>query len=585
MKLNQKWVVVLFLTLVHFTAVAQHEWSQTIDASIDSANMHPVRTFTDNDNFVYVLANYMRPQGVMPPIERIFLNKYDYNGQLIWNTVIDNNGNDDIRAFDMAMSPNGDCFIACGLNRTSDFLPVLIHVDSSGNFQWRRDSTSSFTTGQISQVILQGSLLYLRAAYGIAVFNTNGSEQWSHALMPVAMAVDANGEMIVTSLSTTQSVARYDIAGNLNFSDSTIWASRIATDIHRSIYLMTDFAAYELVKYDSNGVFQWSYDDFPEPPPFGDVGFEVLTDYDANVYAIGLSDTILKFTPDGSLIWTRPMGGTDAYLITAKLVYNNFILVAGTISGFSGYDAAVTLYNSLGQSPWSVLYNSNLQQEFSVDVALDGAGVYLLEDSTGQTDLVKFQIPLFDTINFDLVCVDSVWYEPGNPQLINVMVFNGDINHMNYPSVQIIDPMGDTIGNRNNNVDFFAHLGNYSLIYKDTITVQGITDFSGYTFVMNEGFGDTSAVINFCSVLSIPEHEIDVRIYPNPATDFLVLENLPGRRGLHAEIYNSEGRLCRRFSLETDAVARIALDDLSPGLYFLRLFHENASKSIRFIRQ
>src|SRR6185295_9516294 len=91
-----------------------------------------------------------------------------------------------------------------------------------------------------------------------------------------------------------------------------------------------------------------------------------------------------------------------------------------------------------------------------------------------------------------------VWYDPVNPGLINVSVFNGNVSHLNYPSVQIVSPGGDTISNVNNFVNFFAHPGNMYQTYTDTIIVPGITDFTGYTFLMNELFGDTTAVIDWC---------------------------------------------------------------------------------------
>src|SRR5574339_671482 len=80
-------------------------------------------------------------------------------------------------------------------------------------------------------------------------------------------------------------------------------------------------------------------------------------------------------------------------------------------------------------------------------------------------------------VNYSLVCVDSVWYS-SNPLFINVRIYNGDTLHMNYPSVQIVSPANDTIGNPSNFVNYFAQLGNTYQTYTDTMTQPGIPDFS-----------------------------------------------------------------------------------------------------------
>lgn len=191
-------------------------------------------------------------------------------------------------------------------------------------------------------------------------------------------------------------------------------------------------------------------------------------------------------------------------------------------------------------------------------------------------------------VNFNLVCVDSVWYEPGNPQLINVRVFNGDTNQINYPSVQIVSPppANDTIGNPSNFVNFFAHLSNVYLTYTDTITQQGIPDFSGYTFLMHEGFGASTGVISWCNPVSIEElTENELKIFPNPVTEklFVISYTLYDL----VEIYDALGNLIFREHLKVNLQKQITIDisDFSAGIYFIRMSGNRNAAGVKFVKQ
>ena len=189
-------------------------------------------------------------------------------------------------------------------------------------------------------------------------------------------------------------------------------------------------------------------------------------------------------------------------------------------------------------------------------------------------------------IDYSLVCVDSVWYDTGNPQFINVSVFNGNVDHLNYPSVQIISPMGDTIGNPSNWVNFFAQIGNTYQTYSDTITIQGITDFSNYTFFINEGFGDTTVVINWCNPTSIQNIEpFDFSMYPNPASSTLYMHlpeinndytlivlSMLGEKIVYKKLPNK-----KTYALDVSAWAK--------GLYQIMVLDGKTMHPVKFLKQ
>lgn len=566
------------------------EWTRGINALPDSAYVFPVRALNDATNHVLVLSFYHKPLGLGVFENKIYLNKFSETGVLNWSLIYDNNGTGQPRGFDMTIDADGNCYIAGGFTEAGE-KPLLLKVNASGNTVWQRDSTTSFKNSSFDQVIFQNDRLYLKSYEGIATFDLNGNELWSLGddMDATYMEVDHAGQIIVSAYPTASNntIFRYDAAGVLNFSDSTIVAKRITTDFENNLYLLTDFPQYELVKYDSAGNLAWNNTEFPEPPGFGDIGFDVLTDYNNDVTVVGLSDTMFKFTAGGDLIWERPMNGLDSYLLTAKIVFNNFLAVAGTIWSGSSYDMKVVLFNLNGVESWSGYYNSNDIQEFPVDMTIDNSGVYVIEDSVSRTTLVKFSSPFSSGIDYSLVCVDSVWYDPANPILINVRVFNGNVSHLNYPSVQIVSPGGDTISNVNNFVNFFAHLGNTYQVYADTIIVQGIPDFSGYTFLMNEGFGDTTEVIDWCFATGLQEPVgNEISIYPNPVQESLFIQHT-GRlnKNYSAVIYSILGRKVFEEILSAESFHSIDVSGFANGVYVLRITDGNLVRQVKFVKQ
>jgi hypothetical protein len=589
-KITVTLLTILITCLSNFDSNAQNSpvWTQTINSSVDTATIAPVRTRNDANNNVYVLSFYYKSSG---PVYKIHLNKYSMAGTLLWNLIYDNGGIGLPRGFDLAVDNTGNCYIAGGFMATSNQKPLLLKVSTTGSVIWMRDSTNSFNTSFYSQVILKNNLLYLSSSSGIAAFDINGAEVWSHTMFPQRIAVDNNGQMIVSGSSPgSDNLFRYDVLGNLNFSDSSIYAARMTCDFDNSFYLLTDYSnqGYELVKYDSSGIFQWSTNTLPVAPPFGDIGFDVLTDYNNDVILVGLNDTMFKFSSSGNLIWSKSMNGLDNYRLSAEVIFSNMIAVAGTVSWLSSYDIGVALFDINGNMNWQGLYDgTSVGQEFTVDMTIDNSGIYVVEDLNDSAALLKFASPFSAPIDYSLICVDSVWYDTLNPTFINVRIFNGNPSHLNYPSVQIVSPVNnDTIGNPSNFVNFFAQLGNTYQIYSDTITQQGITDFTPFTFLISEGFGATTALIYWCGPVGIPElEENEFLVFPNPAETQLTISN--GQSPIQSiEVFDISGRKQHTTTLPGGTnVSSMDVSELSVGIYFLRIKTEKGIAATKFVKQ
>ncbi|MBK5284200.1 MAG: T9SS type A sorting domain-containing protein [Bacteroidia bacterium] len=576
----------LFLSIANAGAQNSPVWTRNINALPDTiSDVYPVRTINDAANNIYVLSTHYNSAS---SAFKIYLNKYTDTGTLLWNLIYDNNGNGHPRGFDMEVDNAGNCYIAGGFMATPNYKPLLMKVNSAGSVAWMRDSTTSFNTGLFDQLLLKNNILSLSSGSGVATFDVNGNALWSNNLSSWRIAVDNAGQMIVSGFDTTSNnIFRFNSAGVLNFSDNSIYyATRIAADIDNSFYLLTGSSQYELVKYDSAGIFQWSTNSFPSAPPFGDYSFDVLVDYNNDVILTGISDTMFKFSPSGNLIWSKTMNGLDNYLSSAKITFSNLLAIAGTILDSGGYDMSVSMFDINGNQNWQGYYDGNTGgQEFTVDMTIDNSGIYVVENNNNNTTLVKFDSPFLSAIDYSLICVDSVWYDTLNPTFINVSIFNGNPGHLNYPSVQIVSPASDTIGNPSNWVSFFAHIGNSYQIYSDTITQLGITDFNSYIFLIREGFGATTAVINWCGPVAIHEmNESSINIFPNPVSDILYIHS-PANKIFNIDIYNTTGKKIFDKKLSSDAGSGIDVSSFADGIYFLRLREGKNLRAAKFVKQ
>ncbi|MEM6720428.1 MAG: T9SS type A sorting domain-containing protein [Bacteroidota bacterium] len=84
------------------------------------------------------------------------------------------------------------------------------------------------------------------------------------------------------------------------------------------------------------------------------------------------------------------------------------------------------------------------------------------------------------------------------------------------------------------------------------------------------------------STLSIADNEIEnVTIYPNPTTDFVNISSTatPIEK---VEVYNLNGQLVK---VKTQQLERINMTDLQVGMYILKLYSNDASKTVKLLRK
>ena len=567
---------ILLIVITVQIATAQNPqplWVADINALPDTmSHVTPVKILTDVNGNIYALSNFVNTNIPNSPDYKVYLRKYNMQGNLLWTYIASNALP---RAFDMAIDNNGNCYIVGGLMSPFANQPFAMKVTSNGVQSWQQNGNTSFNLDWYSRIILKQNMLYLSSGLGIVKYSLSGVEQWSNNYSNTCMAVDNNGQVVFSGYSNVNTLFRLDSLGNINLSDSTINAQSIAIDSNNDIYLIVSESfpgTYNLVKYNNNGVQQWSYNQFPASPPFGDFTMELLVDDNNNLWAIGLQDSMFCFSPQGNLNWAKPMNGLDNYIIATSLNWNS-VFVLGSVPSFGGSDIKATLFNSFGNPSWSVTYNGIVNgQEFGQDIVYDGNGLYILENLEQDTRLIKFANPLLNTsIDFNEICVDSVWYDTTNSNKINVSIFNNNLGFINYPSVQIVAPNGDTISNHNNLVNFFGQAYNTYLTYTDTISVAGITDFSNYTFLLSVAFADTTGQIDWCaSTTKIEDNENEtLKIFPNPVSSFLQIQS--SSSNIKYSLYNSLGEEIISNKINYNQNSIIDVSSINNGLYILKI--------------
>jgi hypothetical protein len=582
-------IIIQFLSILVLQinlSIAQPVWHKTIGlANEPGSKLSAIKVLVDFTSQIYVLSNYQNPVGVANPARKIYLTKYDENGTHLWTYIYDNSGNNNVRAFDMCIDASNNIYVAGGRMDSLPNVVMLYKVTSAGNFDWEKYGNSAFTTDWYNKITFRNNLFYARGTAGVAVYDQNGNEQYALSQYNTAFDVDYSGRIVLAAYTSFNSIIRYTNTGTIELTDSTIMADKILIDYNNEIFVSSGqmgMQPYQLVKHDSNGQYQWSITGLPITPPFGDFSYGLM-DTGQNEYILyGVSDTIIKFNNQGQIIWKKNMGGMDDYIISGKILGNGFILLTGTISGFAGSDVNTKIFNINGDEIWGQLYSGLFTgNEFGVDVDVDYSGIYVISQLDDSTNVMKYLNPgSGNNVDFGLVCVDSAWID--STGMVQINIFNGNFVHMNYPAVTILSPAGDTISE--GNINFFAQLGNSYQIYQNSISDTTITDFSNYTFLMQNAFNpDTLVQIEFCiSTALIDSKKLDYIIFPNPVSNLLHIQFNDMNIAEELQVWNIYGQLVQSHK-NLNKQNQISCDGLSDGIYILKMLQGNKVQLNKFI--
>ncbi|MCW5908021.1 MAG: zinc-dependent metalloprotease [Chitinophagales bacterium] len=120
---------------------------------------------------------------------------------------------------------------------------------------------------------------------------------------------------------------------------------------------------------------------------------------------------------------------------------------------------------------------------------------------------------------------------------------------------------------------------------------QNIVDVKVVDYSQRTCFTQSGPLTQACTFLSVSDFTNKVLIYPNPATDFITVRFPNTTAGnYHVSVYDVLGRKVsdvREILESADKELRISLEDITPGVYFLRVLNDNNQneKIIRFVKQ
>jgi len=84
--------------------------------------------------------------------------------------------------------------------------------------------------------------------------------------------------------------------------------------------------------------------------------------------------------------------------------------------------------------------------------------------------------------------------------------------------------------------------------------------------------GDLLTPMSLAEVTKIAEGNfVDIQVYPNPATDVLFVSAIDGLANNTIQVYNIAGDLVKTVFVETSALSKIEVADLTPGMYLLEI--------------
>jgi hypothetical protein len=573
---------ILTFALFHLNAIAQPKWFKDIQVLPPDSNttIVPVKIINAGNLDVVVVSNYYNSMisGAIPTY--INVARIDTAGNTVWNFIYSTNLP---TANDISMDATGSFYIVGSTMGMLNSSPLMFKLSSSGSLIWSVGGSQNVTVGNYQKIEVVGNALYTLSPSGISKWDLNANEIWSTNTWCDNSCVDSQGQVIYSGIdSLNNTIFRKDINGVSNFSDSTMNANIIKADAWNNFYVLSygSFPGkYKLEKYLSNGQKQWTFQQLPNSLPFGDLSAQIQFDNHNDVLLIGLSDSIYKISKTGSLIWSLPMNGMDSYIVDSKMRMDNHLIIAGSVFNVSTQlnDVKFSKIDNQATQVWTKTYaNSNAQQFFLVGLAENASGVYGLINYNQNTRIVKFSHSENTTNSYADFCVDSVWYDTANSQLINIRVKNNGSTQLNYPSIQLISPTGTTVSNFNNDVTYFAHIPNATVTYTDTILTQGISDFSNYTFRMFQFFGNAVFTPAWCLSTGLSElmHSASSNVFPNPSSGIIALGNL--YRNQHIQIQSAVGEIVMSGFFEK----QIDLTGLANGIYILR--NQNGS-SHKFI--
>ena len=473
----------------------------------------------------------------------VFLAKYDVNGNVLW-----------------AKSAGG----------TNDDEPTSVSVDASGNVYLAGYFNSSTLTFGATSLTNAGSWDIFLTKY-----DSNGNVHW---------AKSACG----TETDQALSVA-VDVSGNI-YMAGYFWS----TTLIFGSYTLTNVGKYDifLTKYDANGNVLWAKSAGGAEE---EQALSVAVDVSGNAYVAGIfgSSTIsfgsttltnagfddiflAKYDVNGNVLWAKSAGGTD---------YDEMGSVAADISGniyVAGYFASPTITfgsTTLTNAGWNDMFLAKYDANGNVLWAKSAGGADVEYASSAAAD-ASGNIFVAGSFLGSTITFGSIILTNANTGGADLFFVKYDING----NVLWAKSAGGT-GNDNAGSVAVDASGNPYLVgwfFSPTLPFSTTT----LTNADNTGSTDDMFIAKLDVDVGINEinNQLNISVYPNPASDKLTVEISGNPNGSNLSLANIEGQQIIKRQI-TEPKTQLDISNLPSGVYFVRLTGEKNVSVGKFIKQ
>ncbi len=174
--------------------------------------------------------------------------------------------------------------------------------------------------------------------------------------------------------------------------------------------------------------------------------------------------------------------------------------------------------------------------------------------------------------NFCVLNINNI--DTVGPNTVDVTIYNGDTNSVNYPTIMVTNSLGDTVVNISDYFYLFAHPAGDTVVQTLPTSWDSIpTGFTGTVYLTDRIYSLTcSYAYPMSCTVGINEAALDdntMLIYPSPATSTINI-TLNGLKNNNAffTMYDGTGKNVRSFS-STSVQNTIERGDLQKGIYFI----------------
>lgn len=511
-----------------------------------------------------------------------------------WVVRFNGPGNADDTAYDMALDPYGNVYIAgSSYDDVSSYDYVTIKYDSDGTELWVRyyngpagswDEAYAIALDDSCNVYVTGWSYGTTTScdYATIKYDSEGNQLWvarydgpdSDIDAGIDIEVDKGYSVYVTGYSNSNSTSydyatvKYDIDGNEEWvvryngaADSYDEVTGLVLDYYENVIVTgssinfspnSDFAT---IAYDQDGSYLWK-GVYNGPDNLIDFACDIAADAFGNVVVTGVSDDSLNsrdyftvmYNVNGDTVWTAMYDGPDNDIDYAEALAidgsGNTYVTGESVGIDTYYDFATVKYDSDGNQQWVARYNGPLNDDDEANAIMvdNMENIYVAGYQTNTNDYFDFVTIMYDTAG------DEQW----------VMTYDGPSGENDEACSVVADDDG--------NVYVTGYSYDLSTDY-DIVTIK-------YSQSLNIGLSEN---MNFPEFLSVS---------PNPSSGLLTISYSLSCSGMiDLVLYDISGRIVDKyFYAEQDSgICQISVEGLAPGLYFCKLGTNSVSLTESFI--